>query len=384
MGAQRAPDSGTSVERALIVDDEEALAKSVARILRSRGIESDVALSGSEARGLLQKGNYALVMLDVRLGDESGYELLTEFRTRWPDVAVVMVSGVDDPELGRAAVEHGAYAYLVKPVGNTQMYLAAINALRRRRLERENHAIVQSLERLVRERADQMARAAAVQTGLLPVSPERVEEYEIAAHFTPAREISGDFYDWYVPHTGRLAVTLGDVMGKGLSAAILMATVRAALRASTEMGDVHDGGALAGRVIASALEANQSYVTLFHGVLETATGDFHYVDAGHGHARLLRSDGAMESMTSERNAPMGIFPDNEYKPGHIHLNPGDTLVVFSDGLLDLRPDLATKDVPLPGDARNAASVQDMVTILAVGADEAELTDDVTVLALRRL
>jgi serine phosphatase RsbU (regulator of sigma subunit) len=373
-----------AAERVLIVDDEEALAKVAARALRSRDIEADTAFSGAQARSALEQNAYSLVMLDVRLGDESGYELLTEIRKRWPDVAVVMVSGVDDPELGQAAIQHGAYAYLVKPVGNTELYLTAVNALRRRRLERDNIANLASLEAMVAERADQVRRAAAVQTGLLPSSPMQQFGYEVAAHFTPAREISGDFYDWYVPGPGRVAVTLGDVMGKGLPAAILMATVRAALRASSELGDVHEGVKLASKVIASALEANQSYVTLFHGVLDTETGELHYIDAGHGHTRLLRSSGKQESLPGERGAPLGIFPDDEYKPGLIVLWPGDTLVVFSDGLLDLRPDLATKDIPLPSEARNAGTVQELVNILAAGANATELADDVTVLALRRL
>ena len=370
-------------ERVLIVDDEEALAKVAARALRSRAVEADTAFSAAQARASLEQNVYALVMLDVRLGDESGYELLTEIRRRWPDVAVVMVSGVDDPELGQAALQHGAFAYLVKPVGNTQLYLTAVNALRRRRLEKDNIANLASLEAMVAERADQVRRAAAVQTGLLPSSPMQQFGYEVAAHFTPAREISGDFYDWYVPGPGRVAITLGDVMGKGLPAAILMATVRAALRASSELGDVREGVKLASKVIASALEANQSYVTLFHGVLDVETGELHYIDAGHGHTRLLRSGGKQETLP-ERGAPLGIFPDDEYKPGLIALSPGDTLVVFSDGLLDLRPDLATKDIPFPSEARNAPSVQEMVNILAAGAQATELADDVTVLALRRL
>jgi serine phosphatase RsbU (regulator of sigma subunit) len=89
-------------------------------------------------------------------------------------------------------------------------------------------------------------------------------------------------------------------------------------------------------------------------------------------------------MLSERSAPIGMFPDSKFAVGSAHLDRGDTLVVFSDGLIDLRPDLATKDVPLPYDARHAADIQDLVDILAEGAKSRELMDDVTVLALRRL
>jgi CheY-like chemotaxis protein len=369
--------------RTLIVDDEEALAKVMQRTLRSRGYESDIALSGAAARQLIETNTYALALLDVRLPDESGYGLLEELRAKRPDTAVVMISGVDDPELGKAAVEHGAYAYFVKPVGATELFLAVVNAFRRRSLELDYRGNLQRLESLVAERTDQMARAATVQAGLLPSSPLIGAGFEVAAHFAPAREISGDFYDWYMPEPRRLALTLGDVMGKGLPAAILMATVRAALRAAAQVGTVEEGVTLAAGVMAAALEVNQAYVTLFHGLYDPTTGELDYIDAGHGHARLMRTSGGQELLT-QRGAPIGLLPDLSFTPGKVTLKPGDTLVVFSDGLLDLRPDLATKDVPLPVVARRAAHAQETVDVLATGSRNQDLLDDVTVLALRRL
>jgi serine phosphatase RsbU (regulator of sigma subunit) len=281
-------------------------------------------------------------------------------------------------------VEHGAYAYFVKPVGATELYLAVVNALRRRSMEIDYRANLQRLESLVAERTEQIDKAAKVQAALLPVSPLIGVGFEVAAHFAPAREISGDFYDWYPLDRGRLAVTLGDVMGKGLPAAILMATVRAALRsASAHAATVEDSVEAAAGVMAAALEVNQAYVTLFHAIFDVATGEVQYIDAGHGHARLVRSAGGHE-LLSQRGAPIGLLPENTLLPGKVVLNPGDTLVVFSDGLLDLRPDLATKDVPLPLAARRAPNAQGIVDILATGSRDRDLPDDVTVLALRRI
>ncbi len=377
------PRDGGDRQRLLIVEDEQPLAQAMARTLRSRGFEADIALSGAEARQRFEAVDYALVLMDIRLPDESGYGLLGELNKKVPQPAVVMISGVDDPELGKAAVDHGAYGYYVKPVGATELYLASVNALRRRSLELEYRANLQRLESMVAERSDQMARAAALQAGMLPASPLRGQGYELAAAFTPAREISGDFYDWNQPDPRYVAVTLGDVMGKGLPAAIMMATVRAAVRGASSLQDMEEGVYLAAKVMATALEVNHAYVTLFHAVYDSQTGDLRYIDAGHGYTRLLRGATAQE-MLSERSAPIGMFPDSKFAVGSAHLDRGDTLVVFSDGLIDLRPDLATKDVPLPSDARHAADIQDLVDILAQGAKSRELMDDVTVLALRRL
>jgi sigma-B regulation protein RsbU (phosphoserine phosphatase) len=370
-------------QRVLIVDDEEPLARIMARTLRSRGFECDVALDAAQARKLFESQDYALALLDVRLPDESGYGLLEELRTRRPDTSVVMISGVDDPELGRAALEHGAYAYHVKPVGATQLYLLVVNNLSRRTLELDHRASLQRLESLVGERAEQMRRAAELQIGMLPLSPYKEDGLELAAHFTPAREISGDFYDWHHATPDRLTITLGDVMGKGLPAALMMATARAALRGAAAVEPMESGMKQAAEVMSAALEVNHAYVTAFHCSFDPKSGELRYIDAGHGHARVLRGVSGQE-LLPKRSAPIGIFPDSQFLVGSVVLSPGDTLVVFSDGLLDLRPDLATKDVQLPYEARRAATAQEMVDILAQGARNRELFDDVTVLALKRL
>ncbi len=370
-------------ERVLVVDDEEQLAKSMARVLRSRGFESDVAFSAAEARKLLEDQAYAIALVDVRLPDESGYGLLEELRATRPDTAVVMISGVDDPELGRAALELGAFAYHVKPVGSTQLYLLVVNNLRRRRLELDHRANLARLEGMVAERHEQIRRAAELQAGMLPASPFTEGGFQLAAHFTAAREISGDFYDWYRAPGGRVAVTLGDVMGKGVQASLMMATARAALRGVAGVEPLQAGIKQAAGVMSAALEVNDAYVTVFHLTFDPPSGRLDYVDAGHGHARLLRGERAQE-LLGRRSAPIGMFPDTDFVVGHATLEPGDSVVVFSDGLLDLRPDLATKEVQLPYEARRAASAQEMVDILAQGARNRELLDDVTVVALRRL
>ena len=148
------------------------------------------------------------------------------------------------------------------------------------------------------------------------------------------------------------------------------------------MPDLDEGITRASEVMAAALAVNHAYVTVFHAVFEPRSGELRYVDAGHGHARLVRGKTGQELLPM-RSAPIGIFPDTKFAVGRVTLNAGDTLVVFSDGLLDLRPDLATKEVQLPFEARQAGTAQELVDILSRGSKGRELFDDVTVLALRR-
>jgi len=172
-------------------------------------------------------------------------------------------------------------------------------------------------------------------------------------------------------------------MGKGLPASLMMATARAALRGVAGVSPLDSGIRQAAGVMSGALEVNQAYVTLFHCSFDPSSGDLSYVDAGHGHARVLRGETGQE-LLGERSAPIGMFPDTQFLTGAVNLEPGDSLVVYSDGLLELRPDLAIRDVQLPLEARQAPSAQEMVDVLARGARDRELMDDVTVVALRRV
>src|SRR5260370_38143771 len=163
-------------------------------------------------------------------------------------------------------------------------------------------------------------------------------------------------------------MTLGDVMGKGLQASLMMATARAALRGVAGVEPLETGVMPGAGVLSAALRVNHAYVAVFHSTFDPRTGLLDYVDAGHGHARLLRGVTAQE-LLPQRSAPIGIFPDTQFVSGRVTLQPGDSLVMFSDGLLELRPDLATNEVQLPYEARRAVTPQETVDFFAHGARE---------------
>src|SRR5207302_1721461 len=126
-------------------------------------------------------------------------------------------------------------------------------------------------------------RAARIQRGLLPRTTPLLKGYDLAGACKPAEDVAGDFYDWTLSDEGQLDVTVADVMGKGMGSGLVMATVRAVLRAARpELGP-----AARVRLAASFLTPGAGedglFVTLFHGRLDTATGLLRYVDAGHGY-----------------------------------------------------------------------------------------------------
>jgi sigma-B regulation protein RsbU (phosphoserine phosphatase) len=180
---------------------------------------------------------------------------------------------------------------------------------------------------------DQLKVAREVQSGLLPEAPPRLPGYDVAAVNLPSQAISGDYYD-YVPLDGdRLGFVIADVSGKGIPAALIMATFRAALR--TEMRRLKSLPAVAARLNGVVLEFRDAarFVTAVCGVLETTSGRVSYVNCGHNPPLLLRGTGGSERLR-RGGAALGLFPRERFKAGTTFLEPGDSLVLYTDGVVE--------------------------------------------------
>ena len=143
----------------LVVDDEEAIRIAGERLLRSRGYTCDGAASAAEARQRLAAHDYSLILLDINMPGESGMALLEHARQNHPYVAVLMVTGQDDPGLARAAIELGAFGYMVKPVRPTELLINVSGALYRRELEADNRRAMDRLEGIVSKRTSELLAA---------------------------------------------------------------------------------------------------------------------------------------------------------------------------------------------------------------------------------
>ena len=224
--------------------------------------------------------------------------------------------------------------------------------------------------------------AAQVQAKLLPSRFPNLPNFEFAASCLPAKQVGGDFYDWVEVAPGIIALTLGDVMGKGMSAAMLMTTARAAVHAATLQNQPAAAVQLAERALRPDLETSESFVTLFHAHLNIYTRTLTYVDCGHGYVFLRRSDGTVEELTP-RGLPLGVPTKELYQEGVLTFAEGDALVLYSDGLIDARPDLSLTNQVLAGRIEGATSAREMMGILlALPGLEGPPPDDLTVMVIR--
>lgn len=227
----------------------------------------------------------------------------------------------------------------------------------------------------------EFAAAGEIQLDLLPSCAPRIEGYSVAAHWHPADEVGGDFFDWSAPHSSSLSFVVGDVMGKGMPAALLMASVRAAVRTARQRSTPQNAIRSVASALAEDFDRSGCFVTLFAGRLDAARGAVSYVDAGHGHAFVLRASGRVEAPVV-RNLPLGVAPQEPFLAGRMHLREGDSLVVFTDGLVGPgRPDQETG--ALAERVMGCRDAEEIVNRLVAPFEGQDLIDDIAVLALRR-
>lgn len=233
--------------------------------------------------------------------------------------------------------------------------------------------------------------AFEIQTNLLPRDCPDFPGYDLAGSSHPASSVGGDYFDFISMDDHRLALCVGDVSGKGIPAALLMSNLQATLRGQTlVVGDTittcieHTNRLLCQRI------RKGSFVTLFYGVLNNRTHRFQYVNAGHNRPLLFTADGRIKELSSS-GLVLGFKPDFAYAASELILNPGDTLLIYSDGVCEAmnlqREQYGTDRIVELFRAHQDKPVSKLIEHIHMSVQRhtgaAEQSDDITFLAVRR-
>src|ERR1043166_6222338 len=177
----------------------------------------------------------------------------------------------------------------------------------------------------------QLEVARQVQLALLPAKDPQLTNYDISAYNFPTEEVSGDYYDWVRIYDDQIGVVIADVSGKGVPAALLMAFLRASLRAATHIGYApHISMSKVNYLLWESIERNQ-FVTAFYGILDATNRTIAYSNAGHNPALFVEADGTAR-FEERGGVPLGMFRDTRYYEYFETIAPGQLLVLFTDGL----------------------------------------------------
>lgn len=313
--------------------------------------------------------------------------------TRLQETLVVHDASQDPRFTGLDSVREGHVRFyagrpLRDPDGNVLGSFCIVDA-EPRDLDPSQAALLEELAQLAEEEllaSNETAAVSAIQTVMQPTRELHDGDWRVAATCLPALTVGGDFYDCFSGRRG-LMVGIGDVMGKGTTAALLGASVRGTLR-GTLAGFLEHGGDLApvfasaARALWSDLQRAEAFVTAFGAVIDRDSGRMRYLDAGSGLALVRRADGALDHLAGP-GRPLGVLAEDEWAEQSSGLAPGDRLLLFSDGLLDLIEDQTAWAAPV---GELLATHPDPVALVdAVRRLTAERTglDDVTVVAVYR-
>jgi sigma-B regulation protein RsbU (phosphoserine phosphatase) len=177
----------------------------------------------------------------------------------------------------------------------------------------------------------QLEVARQVQLELLPARDPDLPGYDISAYNYPTEEVSGDYYDWVPIYEDQIGIVIADVAGKGVPAALLMAFLRASLRSASHTGyATHISMAKVNYLLWESIERNQ-YVTAFYGILDASNRTLSYSNAGHNPPLLLTADGSRTQFIRRGEQPLGMFRDTRYHEYYLSFDPGDLLVLYTDG-----------------------------------------------------
>jgi len=232
--------------------------------------------------------------------------------------------------------------------------------------------------------------ARQIQTSLLPTNFPKDDAFDLYAINLSAKQVAGDFFDFFFLDDGTLVVIMADVSGKGVPAALYMAVARTVLR---QVCYTHESLASAVTVANDLLDENNlgsMYVTLFIGWYDVSSGELRYVNAGHPPPYRIDPSGTITPFGEVSGTVLGLLPGREYNEGAERLAPGDRLVLFTDGV----PEAEAENEEFYGDERflglletgageNVEDICELVTSAVSDYQAGRLHDDVTVMALER-
>jgi phosphoserine phosphatase RsbU/P len=246
-------------------------------------------------------------------------------------------------------------------------------------------------EQIDRQRLEhELQLASEIQQRFQPTAPPIVAGYELQGISFSCYEIGGDYYDFIEREDGRLIITLGDVSGKGTAAALLMSSLHAAVHAQAASNDsLVDTISAVNRYLADNIPSNR-FVTLFYAELEPKTGALSFLNAGHNPPLIVHQAGTVEQLSSG-GLPLGIKRDAVFREGRTQLNPGDVLVIYSDGVSEAGnpqgEEFGTKrlsDVVMRNLEASAAGIRDRIEAgLTKFAEGTAAADDITLVIVKR-
>ena len=381
----------------LSVDDEaplELLMKQYfRRKIRNGEYEFYFAHNGLEALAILYNNpDIEIILSDINMPEMDGLTLLAKVNEmRNPALRVIMVSAYGDMKNIRQAMNNGAFDFATKPIDMDDLSVTIEKAIEQIRFVHESQKAHTQLESLKKDLTTARDIQQYILPQVFPPFPEESDKMDVYASMEAAKDIGGDFYDFFRIDDERFAFVIADVCGKGIPAALFMAVSRTMIRSKGSQCDKAGECLTESNRLLASYSVDCMFLTVFYAIYNANTGFITYCNAGHNPPHLLRANGTIEELPMACNMIVGAFDDIEYKEDTLQLEHGDTLVMFTDGVTEAMNGAEQEfgverlDNILSGMAGKGS--QQIVEAVKAGVsdfvDDAEQSDDITMLVLKR-
>jgi phosphoserine phosphatase RsbU/P len=312
----------------LVVDDAPANLHAVHSILKN-DFKVRVATSGAKALELVMVKPYPdLILLDVMMPEMDGYEVCSILKAtpEMRDIPVIFLTGKTEADDETKGFEVGAVDYIHKPFSP-----AVVRARVHTHL-----GLREAREQLARQLLfinNELEMAREIQLSILPQEIPKVDGLEITARYIPMSSVAGDFYDFIKVDAKHIGILVADVSGHGLPAALIASMLQVSLAA--QFGHAADPGkVLAGLHQALCGKFQRHFVTAVYVFVDLETKSMSYAGAGHPPLLLWNDSTQSTSELEENGLPLGLFSDATYSIGHIQIEPGDKVVLYTDGIVE--------------------------------------------------
>src|SRR5205807_3315412 len=326
----------------LVVDDTPANLQVLAGMLKDRGYKARPVPSGKLALLAARRDPPDLILLDINMPEMNGYEVCERLKAddMLKGIPVIFISALTEQLDKVKAFAIGGVDYLTKPFQMEELHARVETHLKLRRLQIELEEYSRHLESARARLTLALEFAREVQRGFLPRRLPEVPGYEFFAHYESAFEIGGDYYDFIPLPRQRLGVLLGDVAGKGVVAALLMAKLSADARFC--MLTEPDAAAAVTKLNSLMASPSQSgiadrFVTLAAAILDPVSHTATLVNAGHPSPLIYRRATRIvaDAISNEvAGLPLGVQGGFAYASCQVGLEPGDCILAFTDGVTE--------------------------------------------------
>ena len=381
----------------LSVDDEaplELLMKQYfRRKIRNGEYEFYFARNGLEALSILYNNpDIEIILSDINMPEMDGLTLLAKVNEmRNPALRVIMVSAYGDMKNIRQAMNNGAFDFATKPIDMEDLSRTIEKAIEQINFVHESQKAHSQLESLKKDLTTAREIQQYILPQVFPPFPEDSDKMDIYASMEAAKDIGGDFYDFFRIDDDRIALVIADVCGKGIPAALFMAVSRTMIRSKGSQCDNTAECLTDSNRLLASYSVDCMFLTVFYAIYNTKTGLLTYCNAGHNPPHLLRADGTIEEMPEPKNNIVGAFDNIDFKEDTLQLEHGDTLVMFTDGVTEAMTktyeEFGTERLDNILSGLVGKGSQEIIETVKAGikefVDGAEQSDDITMLVLKR-